>query len=203
MIAGDEFGYAGAPDATKWNVATGPGHAGLGNRRPEAWTVADGVATVRGDATGATGAMAARFGAQKYGRWETRMKTTTRDAHYRPLVLLWPSNNTSPNCAEVDYATGTAKGTGVDFLLHYACGGATGPSAAAAPVDTTQWHNYAVEWTASGITGYVDGVRTFNDPDPGHQPAVDMRQMMQLDWFPDAGTSGPSQMNVDWVRVYN
>ncbi len=202
MRAGDEFSYAGAPDATKWSVFKGPGHAGQGVRSPQAWAVANGVATVNGDAAGTTGGMSAKFGQQKYGRWETRMKTNARDSEYHPVLLLWPNNNTSPNCAEVDYAEGTSNTGAMKFFLHYACDGKDFQTTAATPVDTTQWHNYAVEWTPAGITGFIDGVQTFTDTDPAHQPTVGMHQTMQLDWFPDGTATTPSQMQVDWVRVY-
>ncbi|MEQ4517771.1 glycoside hydrolase family 16 protein [Pseudarthrobacter sp. B907] len=202
VLAGDEFSYAGAPDATKWGVFNGAGHAGKGVRSPQAWSVANGVATVTGDAAGTTGGMSAKFGQQKYGRWETRMKTNARDSEYHPVLLLWPNNNTSPNCAEVDFAEGTSNTASMKFFLHYACSGGDFQTTAATPVDTTQWHNYAVEWTPTGITGYIDGVKTFSDTNPAHQPTVGMHQTMQLDWFPDGTATSPSQMQVDWVRVY-
>ncbi len=202
VLAGDEFSYTGAPDATKWGVFNGTGHAGKGVRSPQAWSVANGVATVTGDAAGTTGGMSAKFGQQKYGRWETRMRTNARDPEYHPVLLLWPNNNTSPNCAEVDYAEGTSNTAAMKFFLHYACSGGDFQATAATPVDTTQWHNYAVEWTPAGITGYIDGVQTFTDKNPAHQPTVGMHQTMQLDWFPDGTATSPSQMQVDWVRVY-
>ena len=59
-----------------------------------------------------------------------------------------------------------------------------------------------MEWTSAGITGYIDGVKTFTDTNPAHQPGVGMHQTLQLDWFPDGGATTPSQMQVDWVRVY-
>ncbi|WP_427131169.1 glycoside hydrolase family 16 protein [Pseudarthrobacter sp. S9] len=202
VVAGDEFSNTGAPDSTKWSVFKGTGHAGKGVRSPAAWSVANGVATVSGDAAGTTGGMSAKFAQQKYGKWETRMKTNARDPQYHPVMILWPNNNTSPNCAEVDYAEGGADTTTMKFFLHYACGGSNFQTAAAKPIDSTQWHNYAVEWTPAGITGYIDGVKTFTDTNPAHLPTVGMHQTLQLDWFPSGPAPKPSQMQVDWVRVY-
>ncbi|WP_376934894.1 glycoside hydrolase family 16 protein [Arthrobacter liuii] len=202
VVAGDEFSNTGTPDPTKWTVYNGPGHAGNGIRSPQAWSVANGVATVSGDAVGATGGMSAKFAQQKYGRWETRMRSTARDPKYHPVLILWPNNNASPNCAEIDYAEGNSDSTMMKFFLHYACSGADHQAAMSTPVDSNQWHNYAVEWTPSGITGYVDGVKTFTDTTPAHQPSVGMHQTLQLDWFPDGSATKPSQMQVDWVRVY-
>ncbi|WP_258064654.1 glycoside hydrolase family 16 protein [Arthrobacter sp. ZGTC131] len=201
VIAGDEFSNTGSPDRTKWSVYNGPGHAGKGVRSPQAWSVANGVATVRGDAAGTTGGMSAKFGNQKYGKWETRMKTDARDPQYHPVLILWPDNDDS-KCAEIDYAEGTADTAQMKFFLHYACGGGDFQTTAAKPVDTTQWHNYAVEWTPAGITGYIDGVKTFTDTNPAHQPSGSMHQTLQLDWFPNGSSTAPSQMQVDWVRVY-
>lgn len=202
VVAGDEFSKTGAPDSTKWSVFKGSGHAGKGVRSPQAWSVANGVATVSGDSAGTTGGMSAKFAQQKYGKWETRMRTSARDPEYHPVLILWPNNNTSPNCAEIDYAEGSTNTAQIKFFLHYACGGSNFQTTAAKTIDTTQWHNYAVEWTPAGITGYIDGVKTFSDTNPAHLPSVGMHQTLQLDWFPDGSATKPSQMQVDWVRVY-
>ena len=200
VLTGDEFSYTGAPDRTKWSVYNSAGHAGKGVRSPQAWSVANGVATVSGDAAGTTGGMSAKFAEQRFGRWETRMKTNARDPKYHPVLIL--NNNSAPNCAEIDYAEGSSVTSVMRFFLHYACGGADFQTTAATPVDGTQWHNYAVEWTPAGISGYVDGVKTFTDTNPAHQPSTVMKQTLQLDWFPDGSATKPSQMQVDWVRVY-
>lgn len=202
VVAGDEFSKTGAPDSTKWSVFKGTGHAGKGVRSPQAWSVANGVATVSGNSTGTTGGMSAKFAQQKYGKWETRMRTSARDPKYHPVLILWPNNNTSPNCAEIDYAEGSTNTTQMKFFLHYACGGSNFQTTVAKTIDSTQWHNYAVEWTPAGITGYIDGVKTFSDTNPAHLPSVGMHQTLQLDWFPDGSATKPSQMQVDWVRVY-
>jgi hypothetical protein len=201
VVAGDEFSNTGAPDPTKWGLYQGAGHAGKGLRSPQAWSVASGVATVKGDSAGTTGGMSAKFAQQKYGRWETRMKTDARDPKYHPVLILWP-NEQSSNCAEIDYAEGGGDTKSMKFFLHHACGGSDFQSYATKPIDSTQWHNYAVEWTPAGITGYIDGVKTFSDTNPAHQPTVAMHQTLQLDWFPDGSATKPSQMQVDWVRVY-
>lgn len=202
VLAGDEFSYAGAPDPAKWNVFDGPGHAGKGIRSPGALVVGGGVLTVSGNTAGATGGMSARFANRKYGRWEARMKTSARDSQYHPVLLLWPNNNTSPTCAEVDYAEGTADTTQIKFNLHHACHGPNFQTRAARRVDTRQWHNYAVEWTPAGIVGYLDGMLWFSDSAPAHQPTVGMHQTVQLDWFPTGAHTKPSQMQVDWIRAY-
>lgn len=202
VVAGDEFSNTGAPDSTKWSMFKGSGHAGKGVRSPAAWSVANGVATVSGDSAGTTGGMSAKFAQQKYGRWETRMKTNSRDPQYHPVLILWPDRGTTSQCAEIDYAEGSNDTENMKFFLHFACGGSEAQTYAKHAVDSTQWHNYAVEWTPAGITGYIDGVQTFSDTNPAHQPTVSMHQTLQLDWFPNGSSTKPSQMHVDWVRVY-
>ncbi len=202
VVAGDEFSYAGPPDPAKWKVFKGPGHAGKGIRSPDALVVGGGVLTVSGDAAGTTGGMSARFAQQRYGRWEARMKIGQRDLQYHPVLILWPNNNISSTCAEIDYAEGSADTAQIKFFLHYACGGPNFQTTAAKTIDTTQWHNYALEWTPAGIEGYVDGSLWFVDTNPAHQPTVGMHQTVQLDWFPNGTPTKPSQMQVDWIRVY-
>lgn len=202
VCAGDEFDYDGPPNPGKWNVYNSAGHAGHGIRSPHAWSVTGGVAAVSGDSSGTTGGMSARFAQQKYGRWETRMRTSTRDPKYHPVLLLWPNNNASTGCAEIDYAEGTSDTAAIKFFLHYACGGPNRQSSSSQTIDTTRWHNYAVAWTPAGITGYIDGVSWFTDSDPAHQPTAGMHQTVQLDWFPDGTPTKPSQMQLAWIRVY-
>jgi hypothetical protein len=202
VLAGDEFSYTGPPDPAKWKVYNSVGHAGNGIRSPQAWSVDGGVATVSGDSAGTTGGMSARFAQQKYGRWEARMKTSARDPKYHPVLMLWPNSNKSPNCSEIDYAEGTSDTTLIKFFLHHACSGSNYQTSSTRTIDTTQWHNYAVQWTPAGITGYIDGVSWFTDTNPAHQPMVGMHQTVQLDWFPDGTATKPSQLQLAWVRVY-
>jgi len=90
----------------------------------------------------------------------------------------------------------------IKFSLHYACTRSNYQTRAAKAIDLTQWHNYAVEWTRTGITGYIDGVPWYIDTAPSHLPTVGMHQTLQLDWFPDGTITNQTQMIVDWVRVY-
>jgi len=78
-----------------------------------------------------------------------------------------------------------------------------------------QWHTYAVEWSPSKIIWYVDGfpIRTFNqtgqtDPATGMPiyPIDPVRIILNFaiePWsLPDNTTPFPSEMRVDYVRVY-
>ncbi|WP_334172710.1 family 16 glycosylhydrolase, partial [Sinomonas sp.] len=202
VVAGDEFNTGTAPDPNLWEVYDSAGNAGQGVRSPSAVTVANGMLTISGDAYGTTGGLAAKFARQQYGRWEARMRTSARDPKYHPVMILWPDSNNSPTCAETDYAEGNSDTTSIKFFLHYGCSGSGTQTFADKVLDTTQWHNYAVDWSPAGVIGYVDGVEWFRDSNPAHIPAESMHQTLQLDWFPNGTPTTPTQMNVDWVRVY-
>lgn len=201
VVTGDEFNYTGAPDPLKWSLYNSAGHAGNGIRTPAAWSVNGTAAHVAGDSAGTTGGMSARFAKQTYGRWEARMRTSVRDSEYHPVMLLWPSGTFADlnQQWEIDYAEGTADTTKMRFYLHDCC---TTVASASAVVDTTQWHNYAVDWSPTAVVGYLDGVEWFRDETPSHIPYGNMKQTLQLDWFPDGTATTPSWMEVDWVRVY-
>ncbi len=200
-VAGDEFNYRGAPDATKWSVYDSPGHAGNGLRRPSQIAVDGRKMTITGTSNGTTGGMSAKFDRRKYGRWESRMRVSARDPEYHPVLILWPDSDNWPCDGEIDYAEGTRDPSVMNFFHHYSCDNRQ--THAGRTLDATQWHNYAVEWTAGGIVGYLDGVEWFRDADPTHQPPGPMHQTIQLDWFPDGTATTPTTMDVDWVRVYD
>ena len=128
------------------------------------------------------------------------MRTSDRDPKYHPVLILWPDVTTT-TCPEIDFAEGSTDTSTMSFYNHYGCAGVQ--SWGRRVIDTTQWHNYAVEWTPTSITGYVDGVKWFEDTNPAHQPPGSMHQTIQLDWFPDGTPTKKSWMQVDWVRVYN
>ena len=203
VIAGDEFNYVGPPDPSKWKVYSGPGQNGNGIRTPSAWYVDGSVVRVTGDNCGNTGGMSAVFDRNiaPFQRIEVRMRTNARDPQYHPVLILWP--DAAGTCSEIDYAEGTSNTALIHFWLHYPICGNRNTTAQA--VDTTQWHNYAVEWSRSGIRGWIDGVLWFNDTSAAAQSmTAPMHQTVQLDWFPAGYTTAPqvSWMEVDWVREY-
>lgn len=206
VVAGDEFSNTGVPDRTKWSVYNGKGHAGKGLRSRDAVTVGGGALTIKGDAAGKTGGMSAKFARQKYGKWETRMRVAHNDPQYHPVLILWPDNSAdaySGKCWEIDYAEGNNGPGRMSFFNHIACpGNGKVQTYAKKALDTRQWHNYAVEWTPTKITGYIDGVKWYEDTTPANIANVSMHQTIQLDWFPSGAATKPSQMDVDWVRVY-
>jgi hypothetical protein len=201
VVAGDEFNYTGAPDPTRWRVYSAPGHAGNGVRSPAQMTVNGTRLVISGTSEGTTGGMAATFDRRTYGRWETRMALPAGDNEYHGVAILWPDSKNWPCDGEVDYAENAGDRSVMKFFHHYSC--ANTHTSASKQIDATRFHNYAVEWTPSGIRGYLDGALWFEDTDRTHLPPGSMHQTLQLDWFPDATPNGPAQMLVDWVRVYD
>ena len=198
-VDGDEFNGA-ALDTSRWGAYDGPGHNGNGKRRPSQIAVANGVMTMSGTADGTTGGMEFKRD-RLYGRWETRMQVPPGDSRYHPVLILWPDAEDWPQGGEVDYAETAAGASSVDFFLHY--GASNKQTMASKTIDITQWHNYAVEWTSTGIRGYIDGTLWFTDTTTSHIPPRSMHQTIQLDWFPSgASSTRPSSMNVAWMRYY-
>lgn len=69
-------------------------------------------------------------------------------------------------------------------------------------IDVTQWHSYAVEWTASHLIYYVDGEPRWLMTDPTRLPPRPMHLCVQLDYF-GGDTGGGAHQMVDWVRQYD
>jgi hypothetical protein len=185
----------------QWGVYDGAGHGGQGRRSPSAVSLTDGIMTVTGDASGTTAGMAWNPG-QRYGRWEGRVRAPVGDPSYNALLLLWPDAEDWPSGGEVDFmeiSDPTRQET--KMFLHY--GADNSQLDGAVQADATQWHNWAVEWTAESITAYLDGEQWFRTTDTSTLPPGPMHLCIQLDWFPQGGTAKESTMQVDWVRQYS
>jgi Glycosyl hydrolases family 16 len=175
-----------------------PGHDRRGVRTPAAITVADGVATITGTPDGTTGAMSWHPG-QRYGRWEACVKSDAGRGGLNAVMLLWPVAEDWPVGGEIDWmeiSDGSRLETG--FFLHY--GEENGTDAGSVPHDATQWSAWALEWTPSTITAYLDGQEWYSTTETGHFPPRPMNMTVQLDYFPGAGAG--TAMHVDWTRQW-
>ncbi|AUH45140.1 hypothetical protein CXR04_25600 [Streptomyces sp. CMB-StM0423] len=217
----DEFDYTGPVDPEKWDVPSGnvggteqcwEGHAGNGRRCGKNSTVADGIMTMRGEANGDTGWIRQNRDTQ-YARWEIRSRsrnTGSSGGLYHPLHLIWPTAGDRLKNGEYDWVEySNPDAQCLSAFLHYP----ESPSdekeyRELCPVDMTEWHNFAFEWTPDALVGYVDGAEWFRLADGANSDRGDIQKMplgnlvIQLDNF--TGDSGlrPAVYEVDWVRTY-
>lgn len=196
LVGGDEFNGG---MSSKWSIYEGKGNAGNGTRSAKAVSVENGSLVIRGDSDGNTGGMA-WSGSQRFGKWEMRAKFPAGDSQYHPVLILWPSDEDWPQGGEVDFAETTSASDDVSFFLHYSS--SNQQKYAKKNIDITQWHNYAVEWVDGRITGYIDGEKWFESTDQKTLPPGQMHPTIQLDYFPDGGSPKPSEMYVDYMRIY-
>jgi Glycosyl hydrolases family 16 len=197
LAGGDEFNGNGLSD--KWGVYDGAGHDGKGRREPGQVSVQGGNLVISGDGDGNTGGVSYKDG-QKFGKWEMRAKYPSGDKQYHPVLILWPDSGNWPADGEIDFAETNSAADDISFFLHY--NASNEQVSDTKKVDLTQWHNYAVEWVNGRITGYIDGVKWFESTDGDTMPPGSMHPTIQLDYFPSGGDLKPSQMLIDYMRVY-
>lgn len=63
------------------------------------------------------------------------------------------------------------------------------------------WHTYALEWTPTSITGYLDGKPYYTTTNTKQFPPDTMWHSFQLDWMGTRASTN-TVMEVDWLRVY-
>ena len=187
------------PLDSSWGVYDGPGHNGAGRRTPDAIKVADGIMTMTGDEQGNSGGMAWQPG-QRYGRWEARVRSHAGDPDYHAVLLLWPDAENWPVGGEIDFmeiSDPTRQNT--QMFLHY--GQDNQQVQGSVDIDATQWHDWAVEWSPTGVTAYVDGKEWWSTKDTSILPPGPMHLTIQLDNF-GGTTMKKTSMDVDWVKQY-
>jgi Glycosyl hydrolases family 16 len=195
LVGGDEFTNG---KSSTWGVYEGAGNGGSGKRVASAISVSGGILTIKGDADGNTGGMAWNDN-QRFGKWEIRARFPKGDEQYHPVLILWPEGEW-PDGGEVDFAETDSAADDVSFFLHYSS--SNKQKSATKKLDLTQWHNYAVEWVDGRITGFIDGQQWFQSTDDSTMPPGQMHPTIQLDYFPDGGSPQPTQMQVDYMRIY-
>lgn len=195
--AGSEFTDPRTLEGKDWDVFVGPGYQGRGRQTRDSVVIKDGRLVITGKPDGTTGAVGYFGSTGQYGRWEARIRVPQGSSHYHPVALLWPTSERWPDDGEIDYfeTTGAAKTN--TFSLHHAYGK---PHVTPVSIDRG-WHTYAVEWTPTSITGYLDGKPYYTTTNTKQFPPGKMWHSFQLDWM---GTqpSTDTIMEVDWLRFY-
>jgi Glycosyl hydrolases family 16/Carbohydrate binding domain len=203
LVFQDDFSGT-AVDTTQWSMYNSPGHAGNGLRRPEAFSVANGLLAVTAQMVNGTlvsGGMAHK-GNYKYGRFEFRVRTEADPSGATSgVVLTWPQSEQWPVDGENDiYETGTGTTrSSFSTFIHY--GADNRQHYFRHAVDATQWHIVAMEWEANALRIYRDGVLVWTLTDLNAIPDVAHHLCIQLDAF-KASMGSPVKMYVDWVKIY-
>jgi beta-glucanase (GH16 family) len=150
-----------------------------------------------------------------YGRFEIRAKLPYGKGLWPAIWMLptdwvyggWPASGEIDIMEELGQETNKVYGT-----IHYGSSPATHQQSGGSfvlPQDTFAggYHVFAIEWDTTGFRWYVDGTQYFTTP---HGSPFDKRFHMMLNvavggnWpgSPDAYTTFPQRMYVDYVRVF-
>lgn len=232
----DDFtGAAGsAPDNAKWTFDIGTGENGWGNSELQYYTNrpsniqldGDGklVITARSESYAGSGFTSARIKtkglfAQKYGRFEARIKTPTGPGMWPAFWMLGANIDTKPwpQCGEIDIMEQRGQQPSVTHgSVHgpgYSGGNAvTKPYGLTSGRFDTDYHIYAVEWGEDYIDYFVDnflyqrvtpekvtGEWVYNTP---FYILLNVAVGGNFVGFPTASTPFPQSMYVDYVKVY-
>ena len=195
--------FTDASQLTGWYKYDGPMDGGQWRRTPTALTFNSHTLVITGDAQGNTGGLAWWPGGagQQYGMWEVRAKAPVGAANYNPVLLTWPDAENWPVGGEIDFMEiqNDPNRTYTSTALHYSAQNLWETSSV--NVDATQWHNYAVKWTPTEITAYVDGVPYFTSTDTSHFPPGPMHLAMQLD-VGGSDIAAGGKFKIAWARQY-
>lgn len=138
-----------------------------------------------------------RWGGHVGGRYSVRFRSEAPSQGYNAVFLVWPDSNTWDE-GELDFAEGALDG-GVRAYHH--CPG--DPEVPCASAETTapwgEWHVATVEWTPSGVTYLLDGVRLLRSSDV---PVDPMHLVLQGYVRPGWDATRDAVVQVDWVSVW-
>ena len=155
----------------------------------------------------------------QYGRFAARMKIPAGRAFW-PAFWMMGKDMGWPACGEIDVMENVGDTPATDYgTIHGPNGGAAyaigGTEMNPGGNLANDFHVYAVEWSASKIDWYLDGQKYFTAT-PSSLDGGDVWAYVQPfyllldlaiggDWpgDPDGGIPEPSELLVDWVRVYD
>jgi beta-glucanase (GH16 family) len=225
LVWADEFNYSGLPDESKWGNEVGCIRNNelqyYTNRRIENSIVANGALQIIGRkesyaSANYTSASLTTDGKHSwtYGKIEARMKLPSGQGMWPAFWLLGQNMKQVgwPKCGEIDimehinienrdYGTMHWNNNG-----HVSYGGYV-------YCDVQQYHVYSIEWDEKGIVWLLDGnkfwegniLNNINSTEEFHKPFyIILNLAIGGSWpgNPDATTSFPDTLSVDYVRVY-
>lgn len=211
-------------NTANWSFETGGG--GWGNNekqyyQPSNATVSNGnlVITARKQSVGGLPYTSARMITKgkrefKYGKIEARMKLPQGQGQWPAFWMLGANIDAVqwPKCGEIDIMENTNTSNAVLGTIHWFNNGYTyyGGNVNTTPTD---YHVYAVEWTPTAITWFVDGVQfhtanianSINGTDEFHNPFFIILNLAVGGNLPGQTIDEsrlPANLLVDYVRVY-
>ncbi len=175
LLWGDEFNSDGAPDSSKWTYELGAG--GWGNNEHQYYTDRSVNSVVQGgslkinlikEAFGGSSYTSARLITKnkfsfKYGRVEMRAKLPAGGGTWPAMWMLGDNISSAgwPACGEIDIMEHIGNTLNKIYgSLHYPghSGGNSVTGTTMITNATTDFHIYALEWSATDIKFYVDNV---------------------------------------------
>lgn len=165
----------------------------------------------------------------QYGRVEVRAKFDSAQGCW-PAIWMMPKNGgTWPASGEIDIMEHLNYEGSIYQTLHYTNNSGGNASSSVHPDfagygggHKSDWHTYAMEWTVSGITFYLDGVKTgtFSSSlssrwpfdDAGNEFYLIIDQQIGGSWVEGAGAGGIDQatlagngaaFEIDYVKVWS
>ena len=205
LLFQDDFNGSSV-NTSDWDIYDGTGHAGNGLRKPSAFTVSGGILSCTASMVGGiltSGGMAHKLN-RTYGRYEARVLCQNDPSGIMSgVILTWPQSEVWPQDGENDfYETGTGQRTstsGWNTYIHYGTVGSDQDYYHHSG-DARAWHTVAMDWTASSIQLFDDGVLKWTDSNTDHIPDVNHHLCIQYDAF-GSSVSASSSLQVDWVKI--
>jgi len=215
----DEFNGSGAPSSSNWAYDLGGG--GWGNGELEYYQSANATQTggnlqiqARRQSVGGYAYTSARIKTQgkrnfgPYGYMQARIQGPMGQGLWPAFWMLgsvgWPG------CGEIDIMEHINRTPNVLGTIHWDNGGHASYTAMNVNTSFGSYHNYAINWTSSAITWYLDGgavgsaniLNSINGTDEFHKSFfVILNLAVGGTWpgAPDASTAFPANLNVDWI----
>lgn len=228
LVWSDEFNGS-TIDSNNWTFEIGTGSGGWGNNELQYYTnrsenarIENGnlVIEARQESYGGMNYTSARLKSQgkksfKYGRIEARIKLPMGQGLWPAFWTLGSDISTVswPRSGEIDIMEHVNNESNTHGVIHWDANGHASYGGPSHTIDVTQYHVYSVEWTASSIKWFIDGVQfreanianNINSTEEFHKDHFLLLNMaVGGNWpgSPNASTPFPAKMYVDYVRVY-
>jgi hypothetical protein len=196
-----------AVNTNTWSMYNSPGHVGNGLRRPEAFSVEDGLLVVTAqmkDGQLVSGGMSHRKN-YLYGKFEFRVRTENDpSAATSGVVLTWPQTENWPTDGENDIYETLPRASRNPFhtYIHYSNANKQDLTYHYEhSADAKEWQTITMEWFPDVIKIYRNGTHVYSLTDINAIPQVPHHLCVQLDAFKTTMT-GTVKMYVDWVKIY-